>query len=449
MQRRDFARLAIALLGASLLPGAQAAGRQRVLVIGAGMAGLAAARILHDKGHDVTVLEARDRLGGRVWTSGKWPDAPVDLGASWIHGSRGNPLTTLAARAGAATAATSYDSSMLFDTGGGEASDAVYREVEGWQQKLERAVRDAQDESADQPLLTALREGLDWASLTPRQQSLVYYLLNSTIEQEYAGSGEALSAQWFDTGDSFGGQELVFPRGYRQLTDFLARGLKVRTGQPVRELRWSATGVEVQTADLRLAADHAIVTVPLGVLKAGGLRFVPELPAPKRQAIAALGMGDFNKCYLRFERRFWPERDWLQYLPDREHRGQWEEWLSLSRVTGKPVLLGFNAAQFGREIEAWSDAAIVASAMKTLRVMFGSKIPDPVDSQITRWSSDPFSRGAYSFHAHGSTPAQRDTLATPLAGRLHFAGEATHRGHPSTVHGAYLSGLRAAAEVRG
>ncbi|MFO0921379.1 MAG: FAD-dependent oxidoreductase [Pirellulales bacterium] len=111
------------------------------------------------------------------------------------------------------------------------------------------------------------------------------------------------------------------------------------------------------------------------------------------------------------------------------------------------MLLGFNAADQGKAIEASSDATIVASAMKTLRTMFGKDVPDPIDTQITRWASDPFALGSYSFNAVGSTPKMRNQLAAPLGNSLFFAGEATERDYFGTAHGAYLSGLRAAKEI--
>ncbi|MBH2034003.1 MAG: FAD-dependent oxidoreductase, partial [Pseudomonadales bacterium] len=129
--------------------------------------------------------------------------------------------------------------------------------------------------------------------------------------------------------------------------------------------------------------------------------------------------------------------------PLAEH-GKWSQWLNLGRLTGQPILLGFNAGDFGGEIEAWSDAQIVASAMQRLRQLFGNSIPEPIGYQITRWSQDPFSYGAFSFFKLGSTPVMRDDLAAPIGNRLFFAGEATHKQMFATVHGAYLSGIKAA-----
>ncbi|PKL74641.1 MAG: amine oxidase, partial [Candidatus Melainabacteria bacterium HGW-Melainabacteria-1] len=209
---------------------------------------------------------------------------------------------------------------------------------------------------------------------------------------------------------------------------------------------WSGDRVLVKTNQGNYSGDRLIITLPLGVLKRGDVSFSPAMPAPKRAAIQALGMGVLNKCYLRFAKVFWPaEIDWLEHIPSR--RGEWNEWVSFKRAANLPILLGFNAADRGREIESLSDQAIVSSAMQTLRKIFGSQIPDPVDYQISRWASDPFARGSYSFNALGSTPNMRDDLAETLDEMLYFAGEATEREHFSTTHGAYLSGLRVADEI--
>jgi monoamine oxidase len=224
--------------------------------------------------------------------------------------------------------------------------------------------------------------------------------------------------------------------------------LSIRFGQVVNRVSTQATGVTVQTQASAFTADKLVVTLPLGVLKTGRVQFLPALPAAKRNAISKLGMGVLNKCVLRFSRAFWPSQyDWLGFIPGANASGQWAEWISLLRPLGQPVLVGFNAADFGRQIEAWADRQIVTSAMLTLRQIYGPQIPDPVSYQITRWVSDPFSAGSYSYVPVGATSRARDALAASLGGQLFFAGEATQRQYPATVHGAYLSGLRAAQEV--
>ncbi len=448
MQRRNFLHLAsLVLAGAMTRTNTMAAAAQKkVIVIGAGMAGLAAAQELVKQGHEVLILEGRDRIGGRVWTSDQWPDAPLDLGASWIHGVKGNPLTKLATAAKARTASTSYDRSLIYGPGGQLLTPKAQRQLAEWQARLEKAILRAQDQDDDQSIQTAVEDALDWADLTTAERQLVDFLLNSTIEQEYGGSTKVLSTHWFDDGKFFGGDDALFLDGYGVLIRYLARSLAITLSEAVRTIDWSANQVKVTTTKAVYTADRVIVTLPLGVLKAGTVKFAPDLPAAKRKAIKTLGMGILNKCYLRFPHAFWPtDVDWLEQIPAK--RGEWTEWVSFMRVAELPILLGFNAADQGLAIEGWTDQAIVDSAMKTLRHLFGATIPDPLAYQLTRWGADPFACGSYSFNAVGTLPQMRDQLGASLAGKLFFAGEATERHYASTVHGAYLSGVRAAKEV--
>lgn len=420
---------------------------KRVIVIGAGIAGLAAASQLAGRGHQVTVLEARNRLGGRTWTSAAWADAPVDLGASWIHEMDGNPLTPLARSAGAQLITTSYDSVVDYDVDGKPINATRASRLAALKDEHEWAIGQGQNDDIDRSVRNTIESQLDWASLNTGDQQLLAFITNSTVEQEYAGSRNDLSTYWFDSMGGYNGEDAVFADGYRTLVNHLARGLIVQLGQVVSAIDSSTAAVKVTTNKGSFSADRVIVTVPLGVLKKGSIKFTPALPTKKTTAISKLGMGHFNKCYLRFPTQFWPQEDWLEYIPPLSQHGQWSQWLNLARLTGQPILLGFNAGDFGGQIEAWSDAQIVAGAMTRLKQMFGSGIPDPIGFQITRWSQDPYSYGAYSFYKLGSKPVMRDDLAAPIGNRVFFAGEATHRQMFATVHGALLSGQRAATQA--
>lgn len=447
MHRRAWLKL-LGLLLATRLPLAQAARPQQILVIGAGIAGLAAAHQLQRAGHAVEVLEARERIGGRIHTSRSWPDAPMDLGASWINGFETNPLGELARSIGLRTVLTSYDNSIAYGRSGKVFSAAEEQHVEQLRQRIARVLTAAQEGDADQSLQAAVESGLDWESLGASDQRLVDLLLNSIYEHEYAGSTREMSAWWWDDDGAFEGGDALFPKGFGAIPEHLAKGLSIRLGQSVQRISWDNAGVRIDVDGQTLRADRVIVSVPLGVLKAGAIEFTPRLPAAKRRAIEALRMGVLNKCFLRFPRAFWPtDVDWIERVPER--RGEWTEWVSFARPTGKPVLLGFNAADFGRQIEASSDAQIVTGAMRALRGIYGNDIPQPTGQQITRWAADPFALGSYSFNAVGADPKVREDLAASIDGRVYFAGEATSRKHFATTHGAYLSGLRAAREVAG
>ncbi|MEY3297836.1 MAG: hypothetical protein RLZZ597_1096 [Cyanobacteriota bacterium] len=420
---------------------------KRIVVIGAGLAGLAAAQELQRLGHSVTVVEARDRIGGRVWTSHQWPDAPLDFGASWIHGTEGNPITDLADNLQARRLVTDYDQAITYNTDGSPLSEEDEEELEQLREALFEAIAIAQDGDVDTSILKAtasVREGLAPSSQAHR---MINFILNSELEQEYAGSLAQLSAYWYDSDEGFDGDEALFEEGFGVIAESLAEELSIELGQVVQEIRWEQSPVRVITDQTEFVADHVVVTLPLGVLQAQRVRFTPALPRDKQDAIAQLGMGVLNKCYLRFEEAFWPtDVDWLEYVSAKH--GEWAEWVSFEHVASQPILLGFNAADQGRQIEAWSDEAIVASAMETLKIIFGADIPEPIDFQITRWATDPFALGSYSYNALGSTPDAREALAAPLGDQVFFAGEATHSDYFGTTHGAYLSGLRAAEEIQ-
>jgi monoamine oxidase len=429
--------------------GSTPVGGKRVIVVGAGISGLAAARTLADRGLEVTVLEARERIGGRIWTSTAWAGVPLDLGASWIHGIDGNPITALAAKANAKTVVTDLDSTTDYSADGSELSDSQAKALAHWRKAAADALTSFQDkEDQDASVRSVVEDAVDWSTLSDEDKALLNWDLND-YEHEYSGRVEQMSGLYFDDDAKIKGADVLFPQGYHQITDLLAAGLSVKTGQVVKHIDWNSAGVTVATDKGTFQADHVVVTLPLGVLQSGAVAFGPGLPADKATAISKLGMGVLNKCYLRFPKTFWADTDWLEHVPDLDHYGQWAQWINVARPTGQPVLLGFNAADFGRTIEGWTDAQIVDSAMNTLRTIYGSDIPAPIDHQITRWATDPYALGSYSFNKLGATPAMRDQLAAAVSGRVHFAGEATDKMNFATVHGAYTSGIRAAKEITG
>jgi monoamine oxidase len=225
----------------------------------------------------------------------------------------------------------------------------------------------------------------------------------------------------------------------------LAETLDVRLNQTVEAIQWDEERAKVQAGGQTYEADYVIVTLPLGVLKRGSVTFDPPLPPEKQTAIETLGMGLLNKAYLRFPSVFWDDETWIANMA--AAKTGWTDMLNLAPALGEPLLLVFNSGSLAAAAEAQSDEQIVADIMAALRAIYGPNIPDPTAHSITRWNQDPFAYGSYSFMAVGAEEDAREVLAAPLEETLFFAGEATENDHPATVHGALMSGWRAAEEL--
>ncbi len=457
--------------------------KRDVVVVGAGMAGLAAAAELQRHGINVRVVEARPRIGGRVWTSDLGSGWPVDLGACWIHGADGNPLTDLADELGARALVTSYDNRIFFDVDGSPLPPAAVGFMEEVEEHLEALAAES-FESADRTslpkgslpkgslpkgslpkaslpkvsMLDGLRRRLDPELLPEPRRRWLHAAIND-YEHLYGADLDQLDRYCgFDCGfdggldGDFGGgngctgHDLFLPDGFGALAAGLAKGLSITTDCVVRAVRVERSGVVLVTSRGDLRADQVILTLPLGVLQSERVAFEPPLPEHKTAAIQNLGSGLLNKCCLRFPEVFWHEGYELIGHIDAQP-GRWLEFLNLYAYNEQPTLVAFNGGSFARELESWTDEDVVHGAMEILKGIYGHRIPEPEGVQISRWAADPFALGAYSYHAVGSTPADRRALAEPAFGRLLFAGEATQEWGYQTVHGALLSGLREARRL--
>lgn len=442
MKRRELLRASIAAwCGALPLREARAAGRgKQALVVGAGIAGVAAAKRLSEHGFEVVVLEGRRRIGGRVWTERSW-GTPVELGASWLEQEDVNPLKPLAERLKLELTPAEFESTALYDADGVLFDDDEVEELledfdelmDGVETQARRATRDislgeaVRRELRKHPWPAADRSELEWAL--------------STQAWESAEELDRLSLRFFDPNIESEADDLTVGGGYDRLVASLAQGLQIRTEQEVTRIEYDAAGVRVLAGSTTWTADLAVITLPLGVLKAKRVSFQPELPERKRAAIEKLEMGALNKIALHYPRRFWPEKEFLGYLPG---QGAGFRHFVASPLADEPVLTAIAVGDHARELEKRNDREIAAEAHRTLQKMLGNQIPAPERFLATRWGADRFARGAYSYVPLGASGDDYDALAEPVQDRLLFAGEATHRQFPATVHGAYLSGLREA-----
>ncbi|MCG9893840.1 MAG: FAD-dependent oxidoreductase, partial [Fimbriimonadaceae bacterium] len=368
------------------------------------------------------------------------PDFPVDLGASWIHDSEGNPLVPLAEEAGLQVRPSDREAVWVMQ-GGRPWTDAQYERGGGVTERLDRELLRSSLEDSVADVLARASDGL-----SPGDRRLLEIWASAGIAADFAGPLKDLAAAELDKAGEFSGPDLLVANGYGRLADHLAKDRKIVLDFQVEKISLVGPKVTVEGPKGKLEADACVVTLPLGVLKSGSVAFAPPLPPTHLAAIESIGFGLLNKCILRFESRFWPaEAEGFFNLPPAGL--DWLDWVDLTTPTGRPGLMGLIGADPAEAMEARQDA--VESAYDALRQMFGNGIPRPVASQITRWRSDPLARGSYSFPKLGGGSEMRKALAEPVGERLIFAGEALSVLDYGTVHGAFLSGIQAAETLAG
>ena len=320
-------------------------------------------------------------------------------------------------------------------------------------------VRDALDvlrrdiERAGDPdisLEQAVEKVLSDRGLSPEMHAHVAWHVAVLSRDDWAAGADNLSLLWWDDGyEVYGYGDSVFMGGAGVLIERLAEGLDVRLNHPVRRVEHGKDGVRVSVGDVTFAAEVAIVTLPLGVLKAGSVAFDPPLPCEKAQAIQRLGMGALTKVVLFFDSPFWPPNQYVfGYLsPDIGHAPT--SIINVWKTHQQPVLVMLIGGERGREIESWPHDRVENWAKNVLEDVFGPDSPAPRKIAVTQWDSDPFARGSYAYVAVGATPEDIEALAAPVGDNLLFAGEATVRTHWACLHSAYVSGLREAARLTG
>ncbi|KAK8677315.1 hypothetical protein V6N13_142860 [Hibiscus sabdariffa] len=437
--------------------------RSNVIIIGAGLSGLAAARQLMRFGFKVTVLEGRKRAGGRVYTKkmegGNRVSAAADLGGSVLTGTLGNPLGIVAKQLGASLFKV-RDKCPLYQTDGSPVDRDMDMKVEkAFNRLLDKASKLRQlmgEVSTDVSLGAALETFREvyGDAVTEEEISLFNWHL-ANLEYANAGLVSKLSLAFWDQDDPYdmGGDHCFLPGGNGRLVQALAENVPILYEKTVHTIRYGSDGVQVMAGAQVYEGDMALCTVPLGVLKSGLIKFVPELPQRKLDGIKRLGFGLLNKVGMLFPYVFWgTDLDTFGHLTnDPNRRGEFFLFYSYATVASGPLLLALVAGEAAHRFETQPPIDAVAHVLQILKGIYepqGITVPEPLQTVCTRWGGDPFSLGSYSNVAVGASGDDYDILAENVGdGRLFFAGEATTRRYPATMHGAFLTGLREAANM--
>ncbi len=406
-----------------------------VVIIGAGSAGLSAARQLIGEGLSVVVLEGAERIGGRAFTESTTFGVPFDHGCSWIAGPATLPYIAMARDAGFTLYNHNNAGEALF-VGDRRANAGERRQVDAAYQAIGEALYDAGEKGLDVAAASVVPQGLPLAGIPmtwigPMDWSVDFADL-STMDYWEAADFEAY---------------FMIKEGYGTLVAELAAGLPVRLNTPARRVDWSGEGVAVETPAGTIRAKACIVTVSPGVLRAGGVRFTPDLPAWKAEAIDKLPMGCLSKIALQFDGETFglaPD-SWLSYAVPETMPA--EACYFLNFPFGFDVMIGFVGGDFGRALSAAGPEAAIDFALGELVRMLGSRVRDRfVKGTLADWTQNPWTQGAYAAAAPGHFGARAD-LAKPLGDRVYFAGDSVAMPYVSLCGGAYLSGRAVAKEV--
>lgn len=406
-----------------------------VIVIGAGAAGLAAAKRLAELGRSATVIEASRRIGGRARSEEIAPRVWFDLGCAYLHNGDINPFADIADALGFAIGREHGD---LFDW----RRSGIYRDGEPIAES-ERRAWGAYLEACDQRVYAprAAEQDAAIADIVDVDDvyAMTYANLMAAILARDIDQISAVDAAAFKPGPDFPLRD-----GYGNLVACWGRDVAVELNCRAQAVDLSGPGVRVATSRGDLRAASALCTVSTGVLASGQIEFVPSLPAPKQAAIAGLPMGVLNKTCVHFERDvFGPEGRGFHYVCRDETGATGFE----ASVMGLDTAVVFYGGRFAAWLEEQGPQAARAYALDQVSEAFGNDIRrHALRSIATAWNAEQTTLGSYSCALPGQAD-QRGVLAQPLADRVFFAGEATRIEDHATCHGAYWSGIRAADEI--
>lgn len=402
-----------------------------VVIIGAGMAGLAAAKQVLAAGKTCAVLEARSRIGGRAYTQTKDLGIPFDEGCAWLHSGDKNPLTAMAKSFGMTVGQDNEETELYF--AGKEATDAEYELLEDYLERLETKVTEYYDEYGDAPLSTVVKgdgkvERVAQAFMSSVETGADTDQMGMADQDEQIGTGV----------------EYFTKEGLGTLVATFGKGVPVELNTKIKEIRWGGEGVEVVSDKGTIKASTCLITVSTGVLQSGAIRFIPELPSDKQQAINDLPMGLLNKVAFTFQPGTL-DVDSFVTVAGIDQQDRIVDYLM--KPFGIEAAVGFIGGRLAHEMEKAGEAATYDFGLNGLKEIYGNDIEKKLlKKTLTMWAKDPLAGGAYAYALPGRFKA-RKKLKEPIDDKLFFAGEACATKWATQLPGAYETGIEAAKSI--
>ena len=407
-----------------------------VIIIGAGAAGLSAAKELSRQGLRYTLVEASHRIGGRAYSEEIAPNNWFDLGCSYLHQGETNPFVPIA-----------EDLGMVLEKEKGDifSLDQIRNYHNGILLDAEQTALCYQyDQQCTENITASNAQGDDTAVADLIDLDSPYAApLMIGMATDCAADIDQTSA--LDLVNFFGGSDFSIQDGYGNLVKKWGDDVPVSLNTKVTSIIWDSSGVRVETNRGTIKGQCVLTTVSTGILAANHIRFKPGLPDWKEAAIAGVPTGTMNKICVHFDRDVFEAGDLGVHHTWRDN-GEGSE--IEANVMGLNTATVFIGGRFAVWLEKQGQQAGLDFALNQLTDVFGNDIRNHIDNSIvTAWATEPLTLGSYSCALPGQAH-QRAELARPIDQKLFFAGEATIVGAQATCHGAYLSGIRAAREIK-
>lgn len=427
----------------------QITNQKNILIIGAGVSGISAAHRLSSKGHNITILEGRNRIGGRIWTDTLKFSCPIELGASWLHGSENNILYKTVKESQIKVVKFDYDDSNDISNTISYNKNERDMSVNDFKSYIKTIKSELK---VDKSIGQVYKDYKNKYSLSLNQEIYIENYLFFEYENEYSCNIDDLSVLNYDNNEEYKGDDYLFPDGYINLFKPMYDSFNIVFNTTVTSIDQSyldsnnnkENHIQIITDKQNYTAEIVIVTVPLGVLKSNRIKFIPSLSFQKQKSIERIGMGSMEKLYVEFDSQFWENEYSLMKLYSNpisilgysvNYKSLVDRNILLFLIGGDYKYLSFTNQTNQTLIDNIKDIII-----QTYQRIYLNKDIKIKNIYLTNWKNDEFSFGSYSYFKTNSTLDDVIELGRP-EGKVFFAGEHTHTKFQGSVHGAYESGL--------